>query len=249
MPPLKYFVPNSFTAASLVLGLASVVMSVKGHFELAAWMVLWGSLLDKVDGTAARLCKATSGFGVEFDSFADFVAFGIAPAALVYFRLEATSAHPTLLALAAVLYVVALAVRLARFNITTGGEAVFFGIPGTLCGAVVAAGYLTAHKYGLPEPFYGYAPILLVVAALAMVSSLRLPKLKARKNLALNLFQFGNVAAAYVAGPLRLFPEYLLGLALTYLFCGVGWCLLHPEGPASAGEPAAAEDAEERLAA
>src|SRR5207244_10742029 len=123
--------------ASLVLGLASAVCSVKGRFDLAAWMILWGTLLDKADGTAARLCKATSGFGVEFDSFADFVTFGIAPAALVYFRLEAHTAHADWLAAAAGLYVLALAVRLSRFNITTGGESVFYGIPGTMVGAVV----------------------------------------------------------------------------------------------------------------
>ncbi len=248
MPPLKYFVPNSFTAASLVLGLASAVCSVKGHFELAAWMILWGTLLDKADGTAARLCKATSGFGVEFDSFADFVSFGIAPAALVYFRLEPRAAHAELLAAAAGLYVVALAVRLSRFNITTGGESVFYGIPGTMIGAVVAAGYLTATKYHVPEGAIAYAPALLVAGAIAMVSTVRLPKLKARKSRAMNVFQFGNVAVAYVCGPLMLFPEYLLGLALVYLVGGVAWALTHPE-PAVRAVPAAKDADADRLAA
>ncbi|HSN98552.1 MAG TPA: CDP-alcohol phosphatidyltransferase family protein, partial [Candidatus Nanopelagicales bacterium] len=147
MPPLRYFVPNSFTAASLLLGLASVTMSAQGNFRLAAWMILWGVLLDKVDGSAARLLKATSRFGVEFDSFADFVSFGVAPAALVHYRLLALGPLPgalrAALMAAAGLYVVALAVRLARFNITTGDESVFQGIPGTLMGALLATGYLT----------------------------------------------------------------------------------------------------------
>ena len=247
MPPLKYFVPNSFTAASLVLGLVSVVMSVKGHFELAAWMILWGTLLDKADGTAARLCQATSSFGMEFDSFADFVAFGIAPAALVYFRLESKSGHLVLLGVALALYVVALAVRLARFNITAGSDAVFLGIPGTVIGAVVAAGYLTASKYGLPEPLYAYAPVLLVAGAIAMVSSVRLPKLKARKSKALTVFQFSNVAIAYVVGPLMLFPEYLLGLALVYLVVGVIAELARP--PLKEAPRADEQREEERLAA
>ena len=82
----KYFVPNAFTALSMLFGLASMTMSAAGNFQLAAWMILWGVLLDKLDGTAARLMHASSEFGVQFDSFADFVVFGIAPAGLFYFN-------------------------------------------------------------------------------------------------------------------------------------------------------------------
>jgi CDP-diacylglycerol--serine O-phosphatidyltransferase len=226
MPALRYFVPNSFTAASLLLGLASVHLSSQGDFRLAAWMILWATLLDKLDGTAARLCHATSSFGVQFDSFADFVGFGIAPAALVHYRLLATgdlsgSAKWTAMA-AAGLYALALAVRLARFNvITSESDTVFQGVPGTLMGAVLASGYLAWDKYQLSVALLDYLPILLVASALLMVSSLRLPKLKKRKSLALNVFQFGNVAAAYVLGPLMLFPEYLFSLALSYLVGGL----------------------------
>jgi len=250
MPPLKYFAPNIFTAASLVLGLASVVCSTRGDFELAAWMILWGTLFDKADGTVARLCDATSEFGVQFDSFADFVSFGIAPAALVYFRVAPSSSMPGLVAAAAALYAVALAVRLARFNITTGGESVFFGIPGTFMGALVGSSFLTAMKYGLPESFFSYFPYLLAVGGFAMVSTLRLPKLKARKNKAMNAFQIANVLAAYVAAPFRVFPEYMLGLALVYLVGGVVYCLLNPEtGLAPATATPAVRDGDEQHAA
>ncbi len=226
MPPLKYFVPNGFTALSLLLGLASIVMSVEGNFELAAWMILWGTLLDKLDGSAARLFHATSEFGVQFDSFADFVAFGIAPAALVYFRLVGTSLYEGSFRMALVasagLYVVALAVRLSRFNITTAaGETMFTGIPGTLMGAVLAAGYLSFIHQGLDDSLLAYSPAALAIGAALMVSNLKLPKLKVRKNQALNVFQLGNVLAAYILGPLRLFPEYLFGLACSYLVVGV----------------------------
>jgi CDP-diacylglycerol--serine O-phosphatidyltransferase len=241
MPPLKYFVPNAFTAISLLLGLGSVLMSVEGRFELAAWMILWATLLDKADGSAARLLRATSRFGMEFDSFADFVAFGIGPAALFYFKLSAGGQfvgwHRTALLVACGLYVVALAVRLARFNvITSAGDSCFLGVPGTLLGAVLASGFLTATKYTLPEVVLDAAPAALVVAALLMISTLRLPKLKPRKSRAFNVFQYGNVAVAYVIGPLMLFPEYLFGLAVTYL-CGglVSGMLAHePEEEAEA---------------
>lgn len=226
MPPLKYFVPNGFTAFSLLLGLASIVMSVEGNFELAAWMILWGTLLDKLDGTTARLFNATSGFGLQFDSFADFVAFGIAPAALIYYRLVGTSLYEggfrTALIASAGLYVVALAVRLARFNITTDeSDTVFLGIPGTLMGAVVGTSYLTWNEYELSESVLGFAPALLIIGAALMVSNLRLPKLKVRKNTAFNVVQFSNVAAAYVLGPLQMYPEYLFSLAFGYLTVGL----------------------------
>ena len=75
MNKLKYLVPNSLTAFSMLLGLISTYYSTQGHYDLAAWMILWGVLLDKLDGTSARLLNASSKFGAELDSFADFVTF------------------------------------------------------------------------------------------------------------------------------------------------------------------------------
>ena len=96
MKNLRFLVPNACTAFSMLLGLASVYASVNNQFDLAAWMVLWGVLLDKLDGTFARLLKASSGFGAQFDSFADFVSFGIAPAMLLLCAFgSASTAYPT----------------------------------------------------------------------------------------------------------------------------------------------------------
>lgn len=80
---LRYTIPNSFTALSLLLGIWSIVTGFLGDLELAAWMIVWCGLLDVLDGLAARLLKATSPFGAEFDSMADLVAFGVAPGMLV----------------------------------------------------------------------------------------------------------------------------------------------------------------------
>jgi CDP-diacylglycerol--serine O-phosphatidyltransferase len=243
----KYFVPNGCTALSMLFGLASVAASVAGQFELAAWMILWGVLLDKLDGTFARLLKATSEFGVQFDSFADFVVFGVAPAGLVFFRATQGSAWHSadnyLVLACAGLYVVAVAARLARFNISSPpmGDRYFYGVPTTMCGAVIASAYLTLHGHGLVEQSLKAFPFVLLVAAVAMVSSLKLPKLKPRKNVAFNVFQFGNVLAAYVLAPMRLYPEYLLAIALVYLVVGLGWCLAFPPQPD-------AVDADESLA-
>ena len=68
---------------SLLLGIGSIVTGQLGDLELAGWMIIWCGLLDVLDGVAARLLKATSDFGAEFDSMADLVAFGVAPGMLV----------------------------------------------------------------------------------------------------------------------------------------------------------------------
>jgi CDP-diacylglycerol--serine O-phosphatidyltransferase len=243
----KYFVPNGFTALSMVFGLASVVTSSLGfsneltvagsgveQFRLAAWLICWGVLLDKLDGSAARLMGASSEFGVQFDSFADFVVFGIAPAALIYTRLATLPAeyhvNTVLLLVGAGFFVVATAVRLARFNISEppGGDKVFYGIPTTICGAFVASAYLVWDIHNLDMALLKSFSGLLLFSGFAMLSNVKLPKLKPRKNKAFNLFQAFNIAAVYVLVAMRLLPEYMFALILLYVFIGTSWAFLHP---------------------
>ena len=235
---LKYLIPNGFTASSMALGVVSAYLSSKGEFNLAAWMITWGVLLDKLDGSAARLFNASSEFGVQFDSFADFVIFGIAPASLFYHWLGGmNSPYHSLLATVACLYVVLTATRLALFNISTppGGDKYFFGLPTTLSGATLSTFYLSTERYA-PQVFttgqmsktVQLALItLLIVAALLMVSRFVLPKLKPRKNKAINLFQFVNIGLVYLMSPFRLYPEYLFILCLIYLTVGSAAGLIH----------------------
>ena len=91
--------------------------------------------------------------------------------------------------------------------------------------------------------------VVLAVGAVAMVSTVRLPKLKARKNKAMNAFQIANVVVAYIAAPFRVFPEYMLGLALVYLVGGIGYCLLHPEAGLPEKDETSGSEGSERLAA
>ena len=218
----------------MLLGLASVACSAHGNFELAAWMILWGALLDKADGSAARLLKASSRFGAEFDSFADFIAFGIAPAALYFFRVEAafSGVGRSILLATTGLYVLAVAVRLARFNISTPphGDQFFYGFPTTLMGAILGAFYLTREAYGTAVGLglLEFTPLILFMAGLCMVSTIRIPKLKHRKSLFANIFQYGNVTVAYILAPMMLLPEVLFVMPLIYIAWGVTHCLLNP---------------------
>ena len=138
MIKLRYTIPNSFTAMSLLLGVGSIVTSQLGDLELAGWMIVWCGLLDVLDGLAARLLKATSDFGAEFDSMADLVAFGVAPGVLVLnagmevggVKMESGAFWVLLVSVA--VFVLAGAMRLARFNLNTGKPATgwFAGLPG-----------------------------------------------------------------------------------------------------------------------
>jgi CDP-diacylglycerol--serine O-phosphatidyltransferase len=221
---LKYLIPNAFTAVSMLFGVYAFTLAAKGELELAAWMILWGVLLDKLDGTAARLFNATSEFGVQYDSFADFVVFGIAPAALLYFGVSSGSNTQifTVPLVVSGLFIIANSARLARFNVDAGeDDGVFIGIPTTLVGAVLASSYLVALGHGFIDVWVEWAPTVWLICAVAMVSNIRLPKLKPRKNRLVNFFQGANVLAIYLITPFQIYPEYHLGLCLFYLVAGI----------------------------
>lgn len=83
---LIYILPNLFTASSIFVGVISIVEASKGHFVSGvAWLTLLALIFDGLDGRVARMTNTTSQFGVEFDSLADIISFGIAPAMLLYF--------------------------------------------------------------------------------------------------------------------------------------------------------------------
>ncbi len=230
----RYIVPNFFTSTSLMFGTASVLLSLEGELEWAAWLVLWSVLLDKADGTAARLLDATSKFGSELDSMADLVAFGLAPAMLCYstgrtvWELRYGTGLWFLLAIASTLYVVCTALRLARYNVVEHAPDArhFKGIPTTISGAIVAAGLLVAFKYGLDSAVVSYYPLVLVGLGLGMISSLPTPKVVPRKNKVFNLFQLANILTLYVTGICMVYPEYPLLIAMLFLVVGIPQGLL-----------------------
>jgi CDP-diacylglycerol--serine O-phosphatidyltransferase len=237
----KYLVPNGFTALSLVLGLASVTQSAAGLYESAAWLILLGVLLDKFDGAAARMLGASSEFGAEMDSFADFVVFGAAPAALAFFSLTGGIVGPGegFIGGACAVYTLAVAIRLARFNVTEpeGGSLLFLGIPTTLCGGLFAAAWLAANSQGVVSAVEPAIPVILITFGLMMVSNLRIPKFSTRWSKPVNAFLMVNFVIACILIPLRMYPEYLFFLSSLYLVVGTTWATFR-------GEQALAADAE-----
>ncbi|MFO0751476.1 MAG: CDP-alcohol phosphatidyltransferase family protein [Myxococcota bacterium] len=241
----RYVVPNAITCASLTIGLvASARAFVVGDFVDSAWLVVLCVLLDKLDGTAARALKATSAIGVQLDSFADFVTFGVAPGALLFAAgLKARGSgvgwwagdggQLALSALCAA-YVVAACLRLAKFNVLASVPAppgveqpkVFYGLPSTFAGGLLATTYIIADKYQVAGLLQAM-PILALLLGLLMLSNLPMPKLVARKSKAFNVFQVVNIVVVYALSLLRVLPEYLISNVAIYLVVGFGWGFMH----------------------
>jgi len=169
-----YLLPNLITTGSLFAGFYAIVAAMDGRFYAAAWAILVSMILDGLDGRIARLTQTTSGFGVQYDSLADLVAFGVAPAILVY--LWALKDFKQFGWAAAFLFVVCGALRLARFNVQTGSidPRYFNGLPIPAAAVMVAS--LVAFYTELGE----FAPerSMFILVAIYVLSFLMVSNIK-----------------------------------------------------------------------
>jgi len=170
-----YLIPSLFTTGNLFCGFFSMIAAIEGQFFQAAILIIIAHLLDGLDGAIARITKTTSQFGVEFDSLADLISFGVAPAVLVYFW--ALSPLGTWGWLAASLYVICGALRLARFNVqvSTVEKTHFIGLPIPAAAEMIVATVLIYQFLGGVTAFHKPVILLLVIYVLAglMVSNFR----------------------------------------------------------------------------
>lgn len=133
-----YLLPNLFTTAALFAGFYAIVQAMNGRFEQSAISIFIAMVLDGLDGRVARLTHTESEFGAEYDSLSDMVSFGAAPALIVYeWALKDMGKWGWI---AAFIYCVCAALRLARFNTTTGvaDKRFFQGLPSPAAAALVA---------------------------------------------------------------------------------------------------------------
>jgi CDP-diacylglycerol--serine O-phosphatidyltransferase len=144
-----YLLPNIFTTGNLLCGFSSIVASINGHYVQAAIAILIAVGLDYLDGKVARLTNSSSAFGLEYDSLADLLSFGMAPGLLLYaWTLRSFGPFGWL---AAFLFVICGALRLARFNVqaTDIQKFTFTGLPIPAAAGVLASTVLVGrHLYG-----------------------------------------------------------------------------------------------------
>ncbi len=233
-----FLLPSLLTTANLFCGFLALILTAEQRYDHAALAILAGIVLDILDGRIARLMKATSQFGVEFDSLADVVSFCVAPAFLLY--AVALSRLGRAAWLGAFLFVTCGALRLARFNVHTGtiDRRFFIGLPtpaaaGLAAGTVLLVGGVELPSWGL---FAISAATYLV--ALLMVSTVRYWSFKELafaqrhplESLLVVVLAIMIVATHHELFLFVLFSGYVLSGPAQYLMVG------RPE-PAASAEP------------
>ena len=217
-----YLLPNLITSASLFGGFYSIICSFDGQFENAAIAILVSAVLDGLDGRVARLTGSSSSFGVEYDSLADLVAFGLAPGILIFtWALRPFGRYGWL---AAFLYVVCGALRLARFNVqvTTIESKRFNGLPIPAAAAMVCTTVLLFFDMGHGSEMVKHVTVLALVYILAffMISNVKFYSFKEfnlAKRMPFQLLVFLIVLLVIVAN----YPtKMLFGLTLLYVASG-----------------------------
>ena len=174
-----YILPNLITAAGIFAGFYVIIAATDGHYERAAWFILVAAIFDGLDGKVARLTGTSSKFGVELDSLADVISFGVAPGVLLY--LWALRPFGKLGWLAAFLYVICGALRLARFNVqvSTVESRRFVGIPIPAAACIVATCVLLFYELGGTGTIKMFSMVVLVfLLAILMISNVEYLSLK-----------------------------------------------------------------------
>ena len=173
----RVVLPNALTLIGVCIGLSSINFALNQNFTLAIIAVLVAAVIDGLDGRIARLIKGTSRVGKELDSLTDIISFGVAPAFIMYFWVLNTLGKVGWLI--SLVYVVCIALRLARFNINTGGEPswrdnFFEGVPSP-AGGILVLTPLIYEVSGLGIVNLNYqilVPSIFVVVSILLISKM-----------------------------------------------------------------------------
>jgi len=174
-----YLLPNGLTLCGMFFGFYSILSAIKGNYLHAAWAIMIANVFDGLDGWVARLTHSTTRFGIELDSLSDLVAFGVAPAVMMY---KWSIAPFGRIGIAVAFFFAACgALRLARYNVQMGSteSKAFTGMPIPGAASVLASLVIFYYEFrqGSPEKNI-FVLVLTLVLALLMVSTLRFHGLK-----------------------------------------------------------------------
>tara|TARA_B100000029_G_scaffold499192_1_gene569269 strand:- start:747 stop:1550 length:804 start_codon:yes stop_codon:yes gene_type:complete len=176
-PRARVILPNTLTLIGVCIGLTSINFALNQNYKLSIIAILLAAIIDGLDGRIARLIKGTSKVGKELDSLTDVISFGVAPAFIMYFwQLNTMGKIGWLICL---IYVVCVALRLARFNINTGGEPswrdnFFEGVPSPAGGILVLSPLIyEVSGFDIIDLNYKmFTPIIFVTVSILLISKI-----------------------------------------------------------------------------
>lgn len=215
-----YILPNLMTTANMFFGFFSIILAMKGQFQMAAYAIVASAVFDLLDGRLARLTRSTSKFGAEYDSLSDVLSFGMAPALLMY--LWALEPFGRLGWLASFVYLACTALRLARFNVQAHvvEKNYFQGLPSPMAAGIVASAVLAFMDLGYESRGNIGLLLLTVLLGIVMVSTFRYRSFKdldLKERVPFKYLVFGVGVIAWIAYR----PEvHLFVLFLIYALLG-----------------------------
>lgn len=219
--------PNLFTLGNLFCGFFSVISSLKGNFELAAYMIILASVFDLVDGRVARILKGVTVFGKELDSLCDVISFGFAPTILAY--LSVLSDFNRLGWLIAFLFLASSTLRLARFNATASIQdpSFFMGLPVPIAAVWVVSGFLffqTNFSFDYSSHIFA---VMFVVVSLLMVSTVKYNSYKKPKRLVKKELFKNTVKLLFAVVIIAFKPSVMLFVVVSfYILWGLAFKLV-----------------------
>ena len=223
-----YLIPSLFTAGNLMCGFFSIIATFNAEFINAALFIVLANILDGIDGYAARLTKTASRFGVEFDSLADVVSFGVAPAVLVY--LWALVPWQTWGWLAACTYVVCGALRLSRFNVQAQGvsKSHFVGLPIPAAAQMITSTVILYYYLGGEGSPSRHITLLLVIYGLAALMVSSVPYFSLKNNDIKKRHPVWMLVSGIILITLFIAERHLMFFTVVLLYTLSGpllWCL------------------------
>jgi CDP-diacylglycerol--serine O-phosphatidyltransferase len=217
---------NIVTSGNLFCGLFSVLSVMDGHPVLAAWFIVMAAVLDAFDGKAARFFGGGSDFGVQFDSLADMVSFGLAPAVLLYGIAFDDLGFPGLVV--TFVPVLAVAIRLARFNVAAArGKTAYVGLSSPLHACLMAAFVVMSYSRWGEILDSNVLAALVLISSLLMVSHLPLPALprftlrEPGYNLAKMIFLIAAVVYMAINPARHAFPALTVLIVSAFVVGGI----------------------------
>jgi len=221
MNSLREYAPNLITFTTLACGMSSIALAIEGHLNLAGVLILVGYLLDSIDGGVARRLGVSSEFGTQLDSLVDIIIFGGAGSVLIWQHLSETPLIRWPYWIFGVLFVLACAYRLARFNIYTdeNKQTESLGLTSSTSGAFITLAVLADRAFNhhlFPDWIF---PLLLFIVSLLMVSRIRFPELHVilgRRRMSIAILSTSIVAAYWLTPQLVWF-----GLTTGYISFGI----------------------------